>query len=243
MDVKMIHIDETDSTNRWLREQGGEDDLVVVADYQTAGRGCGTNTWESERGKNLLFSVLCHPMQVPANRQFAISQAIALALSETLADYVDGVSVKWPNDIYVGDQKIGGILIENKLQGTRIKECIIGVGLNVNQKRFMSDAPNPVSLCQLLGHEVDRTTLLDAILQRLSENLNHFDELDADYRKGLYRKEGYHPYRDHDGIFEAELVTVEGDGRLILKGRDGQLRAYAFKEVQYIIPETTIHLK
>ena len=179
MDFKIIHIDETDSTNRWLMEHSDssletlsdvakEPSLCVVADYQTAGKGCGTNSWESERGKNLTFSVMLHPVEIPASGQFRISEAVSVALCTTLEAYIyNKVEIKWPNDIYVGDQKICGILIENRLQGSTIMNSIVGIGLNVNQQIFRSDAPNPVSMYQLVGHEMDRTALLDAFLKAL----------------------------------------------------------------------------
>ena len=137
MDFKIVHIDETDSTNRWLKDYplplpAGED-VVVVADYQTAGKGCGSNAWESERGKNLTFSMLIHPEGIPANEQFRITEVVSVALCETLEPYIKKkVEIKWPNDVYVGDRKICGILIENRLQGSVIKDSIIGIGLNVN---------------------------------------------------------------------------------------------------------------
>ena len=166
MDFRIIHIEETDSTNRWLKENG-EGTMVVVADYQTAGKGCGTNSWESERGKNLTFSMLIHPTDIPASQQFRITEVVSVALCEVLERYLltvpelaEGLSIKWPNDIYRGDKKICGVLIENRLQGNVIVDSIIGIGLNVNQTEFVSDAPNPVSLRQLLGREIDREALL-----------------------------------------------------------------------------------
>ena len=159
-EVNVVRLDAVDSTNSFLRTYTPADDepmTVVVADYQTAGRGLGTNTWESEAGKNLLFSVLVHPTMLPVRSQFLLSEAGALALKEALTDYVkDDIRLKWPNDIYWKDKKLSGTLIETKLAGGRIKDCIFGVGLNVNQEAFHSDAPNPVSLCQILGHEVDK---------------------------------------------------------------------------------------
>ena len=205
---KIIHIDETDSTNRWIKENGSGD-MVVVADYQTAGRGCGTNKWESERGKNLLFSILIHPVEVPVMRQFHISMAISMAIFDALEQYIGDVSIKWPNDIYWRNGKLGGILIENRLQGGCIKDCIIGIGLNVNQEQFFSDAPNPVSLKQIHAE-------------------------DTDYLAHLYRRKGFHPYTDKQGAFMAELVDVEADGHLLLRDDNGTQRRYAFKEVSFV---------
>ena len=238
MDYKVIHIDETDSTNRWLRSFVSIDktqSVVVTAEYQTAGKGCGTNSWESERGKNLTFSMLIHPKDIPANQQFHITEVVSVALCMTLEPYIyNKVEIKWPNDIYVGDKKICGMLIENRLQGSEIKDSIIGIGLNVNQKEFRSDAPNPVSLYQLLGHEVDRNELLMRFLSCLGDVSNR-ETISSDYRNMLFRKGKQHVYADETGRFEAVLTDVKPDGRLVLRDTEGKERLYAFKEVQFII--------
>ena len=228
-----MHIDETDSTNRWLREQGGEENMVVWADYQTAGRGCGTNHWESERGKNLTFSMLLHPNDVPAQKQFRISRAISLAICKALGQHIGDLSIKWPNDIYWRDGKIGGILIEVTLQGNKVKDCIIGIGLNVNQRVFRSDAPNPVSMWQICEQETDCEQLLQEILQAFQEYMCKSNK--DEYQSMLYRRKGFHPYADKDGAFMAEIIDVEDDGHLLLRDDNGQLRRYAFKEVTFVI--------
>ena len=228
-----MHIDETDSTNRWLREQGGEENMVVWADYQTAGRGCGTNHWESERGKNLTFSMLLHPNDVPAQKQFRISRAISLAICKALGQHIGDLSIKWPNDIYWRDGKIGGILIEVTLQGNKVKDCIIGIGLNINQRVFRSDAPNPVSMWQICEQETDCEQLLQEILQAFQEYMGKSNK--DEYQSMLYRRKGFHPYADKDGAFMAEIIDVEDDGHLLLRDDNGQLRRYAFKEVTFVI--------
>ena len=233
MEWKIVHIDETDSTNRWLREQGGEENMVVWADYQTAGRGCGTNHWESERGKNLTFSMLLHPHDVPAQKQFRISRAISLAICKALGQHIGDLSIKWPNDIYWRDGKIGGILIEVSLLGNKVKDCIIGIGLNVNQRIFRSDAPNPVSMWQICEQETDCEQLLQEILQAFQEYMGKSNK--DEYQSMLYRRKGFHPYADKDGAFMAEIIDVEDDGHLLLRDDNGQLRRYAFKEVTFII--------
>lgn len=228
-----MHIDETDSTNRWLREQGGEENVVVWADYQTAGRGCGTNHWESERGKNLTFSMLLHPHDVPAQKQFRISRAISLAICKALGQHIGDLSIKWPNDIYWRDGKIGGILIEVTLLGNKVKDCIIGIGLNINQRVFRSDAPNPVSMWQICEQETDCEQLLQEILQAFQEYMGKSNK--DEYQSMLYRRKGFHPYADKDGAFMAEIIDVEDDGHLLLRDDNGQLRRYAFKEVTFVI--------
>ena len=257
MEWEIIHIAETNSTNRWLQRYIAADkrgrtrtmnradeksqcqsvmsdaNMVVVADYQTAGRGCGTNRWESERGKNLLFSLLLHPEQIHASKQFHISMAVSLAITEALGQYIGNLSIKWPNDIYWQNGKLAGILIENTLQGTMIKDSIIGVGINVNQQHFCSDAPNPVSIWQICERETDREKLLHDILDCLDHYLYH--DIKQKYCAILYRRQGFHPYTDKNGAFMAEIVDVADEGHLLLRDDNGKERRYAFKEVQFII--------
>lgn len=240
MDFKIIHIEETDSTNRWLKAHG-EGTMVVVADYQTAGKGCGTNSWESERGKNLTFSMLIHPTDIPASQQFRITEVVSVALCEVLERYLltvpelaEGLSIKWPNDIYMGDKKICGVLIENRLQGNVIVDSIIGIGLNVNQTEFVSDAPNPVSLRQLLGREIDREALLHDFLETL-ETVSSSETTYSAYRNKLFRLGKQAVFSDETGRFEGTIQDVETDGRLLIKDLAGQERRYAFKEVQFVI--------
>jgi BirA family biotin operon repressor/biotin-[acetyl-CoA-carboxylase] ligase len=175
----------------------------VVADYQTAGRGCGTNRWESERGRNLLFSLLIRPHGLSANRQFHLSMAISLAISETLGQHVGDVSIKWPNDIYWRDGKIAGILIEHTLQGALIKDSIIGVGLNVNQREFRSDAPNPVSLWQISGQETNREELLGEFNRVVEGNIGTDKAVIS---------AGISVYRDEDFSFHS--VFERADARM-----------------------------
>ena len=233
MEWDIVHIDETDSTNQWMKHHLSDTDFCVVADYQTAGRGCGSNTWESERGQNLLFSVLLHPLSVPASKQFHISMAVSVAISEALEQYIGDVSIKWPNDIYWRNGKICGILIEQTLKGTAIRECIVGVGLNVNQRAFHSGAPNPVSLWQISGQPTDRMLLLNDILQRLQRLMA--EDVRQRYLQRLYRRRGFHPYTDARGAFMAEIASVEDDGHLLLRDDSGHERRYAFKEVQFVM--------
>ena len=239
MNWEIIHIDETDSTNRWLvaNRTEGQSPCVVVADYQTAGRGCGTNKWESERGKNLLFSMLIHPTEIAINKQFMVSMAVANSIAAVVAKYVEKrtVSVKWPNDIYVGDKKVCGILIENRLQGGVIKDSIIGVGLNVNQLCFVSDAPNPVSMANITGRQFDREQLLQELLEAFQQEWADLEGVRERYLQQLYRRKGFFRYRDAYGECTAEIVTVEADGHLVLQDVDGRTNRYAFKEIQFVI--------
>lgn len=243
MKRKIIHLRETDSTSSRLHDYDppeGEEMTVVWADYQTAGRGNGTNTWESEPGKNLLFSVMVHPKHVPAQRQFLLSEAEALAVKEVLDRYADGFTLKWPNDIYWNDRKISGTIIETRIGKEGVKRCIYGTGININQRGFRGNAPNPVSLCQITGRETDLDELLDEILDAIEKYLdmlhdNRFQDIAALYHAALYRAHGFHRFRDGRGEFEGAIVEVEDDGHLILRDRQCRMRSYAFKEVEFII--------
>ena len=247
MEVRVIRLDEVDSTNRWLRENVAADEAttVCVADFQTAGRGCGTNSWESERGKNLLFSLLMHPDGIAARQQFQISMATALAVCDAMGDFgIKDIRVKWPNDIYWNDQKLCGMLIENRLSGTAIRDSIIGIGLNVNQTDFRFplaagyDAqtdPTPVSMRQILGREIDREAVLRSIVGHLKICSCMTDFTRMRYNALLYRRDGQqHPFRDGNGEFMAEILEVGQNGSLLLKKADGKALAYAFKEVAFV---------
>ena len=234
MNWKIVHIDDTDSTNRWLKDHG-EGTMVVMTDYQTAGKGCGSNSWESERGQNLTFSMLIHPDGITAREQFHITEVVSVALCRTLQSYIyNKVEIKWPNDIYVGDRKICGILIENRLQGNVIVDSIIGIGLNVNQRVFLSDAPNPVSMYQLTGQETDREALLADFLQTFDEVMAS-ETAAQDYRQRLYRSSGSYAFEDAGGRFEGTITGVEADGHLLIRDETGRVRRYAFKEVTFIV--------
>ena len=239
---RILRVAETTSTNSLLRELVIKESLAegsaVVADFQTAGRGQIGNVWESEAGKNLMFSLVLYPTCIPANRQFLISQIAALSVKEALDLYADHITVKWPNDIYWKDKKICGMLIENDLSGHNLYCSIIGIGINLNQAVFRGDAPNPVSLFQIIGKEVDREEVLDRFLSLfyryyLSLLQEKYEDIRTRYQFALYRREGYHAYRDEAGEFEACIHAIESTGHLLLALRDGSIRRYAFKEVSY----------
>lgn len=237
----VIRLGEVASTNTYLDRLDNDalqpEGCVVTTCSQSAGRGQRGNSWESEPGKNLTFSYLLRPVGVKPQEQFLLSQAASLAVVDVLSRYAEGFSVKWPNDIYYHDRKIAGILIEHTLSGEEITRTIVGIGLNVNQTVFRSDAPNPVSLSQITGdtHDLDSLlkALLDATVRRYRMCDVQRDRLRADYMQRLYRKTGFYRYSDKDGIFEAVVEDVLPDGRLVLRHCDGKIREYAFKEVSF----------
>lgn len=239
---KPLYIKATESTNNLMKDycKNGncEHGFAIYTDYQTKGKGQSGNTWESENEKNLLFSLIIYPNQIPIERQFIISQIISLSIIDVLKQYANDFSVKWPNDIYWKDKKIGGILIENSIQGNSIKHSIIGVGLNINQREFPTHLPNPVSLYQIIGNEVSRKEILDHILSAFLIALDTINlaDLKQKYLKNLFRIEGTHPYKtENKEEFIAKILDVETDGLLILETTNKEKKAFYFKEVQFIL--------
>lgn len=233
----------TESTNTLMRERaanGAPHASAVLAINQTAGRGQRGNAWEAEPGANATFSLLLRPAGIAARNQFVISQAAALAVVDTLQHCGLDAQVKWPNDIYVGDNKIAGILIENSLNGSSISSSIIGIGLNVNQVRFHSDAPNPISIKQLTGRDYDPVALADEICRQIVSTIAHepHASIAERYFGRLWRRQGEHPYIDTatGKRFDGRIVDVAPDGILTLNDTtNGCIRKYFFKEVSFVL--------
>lgn len=260
-----LYIPSTDSTINHLQrllktDDSLEDCYTVYTFFQTAGRGQAGNSWESEDGKNLLFSTLLRPHNLLATDQFRLSMLVSLAVVnaiETLLRETDTIlpadlSIKWPNDIYVGNCKLVGILIENTLLGRQIDKSIAGIGINVNQTIFRSDAPNPVSLKQLTGKNYDLHQFMKIVISEMKNLiplLYESNELKRLYMNRLYRKDGYFPYIERevslapvsiqqtfaDGQFLAKIEDIDSSGRLCLKLQDNTTRYYHFKQVRYVI--------
>ncbi len=241
-----IFLEETDSTNTYLNsiaESAGHG-TVACADKQTAGRGQKGNHWESEPGKNITFSILLRPKGINARWQFMLSEIVSMAIVNVLRSHIGsiGIGIKWPNDIYAGDKKICGILIENRIESLNISHSIAGIGLNVNQGMFNPELPNPVSMLNITGKEYDTKELLHEICQeilRLSDKYDSsekWEELHLKYCNTLWRKDGYHRYSTPEGeLFEARIDKVGYDGVLTLVDIAGQSRSFKFKEVTAII--------
>lgn len=242
--VPLIRLPETDSTIHYLSALCERDNVkeftTVVCDYQTSGRGQQGSSWESEGGKNLMFSFVLYPEFLEARKQFLLSQLISLSIKEELDEFAEGFSVKWPNDIYWKDKKICGTLIENDLISSRIERSIAGIGININQETFHSSAPNPVSLTQITGNRYELLPILANIMKRCMRYYELLRQGDTAYimeryEQSLFRKEGMHPYSDKDGEFSARMVRVKPEGILVLEDEAGREREYAFKEVKCLL--------
>lgn len=232
-----IELPEAASTNSVAASGTFAPGSVVYTMRQSAGRGCGGNSWESEPGKNIAMTLVLGDMGVAVARQFAISMAVALGCYDYVSQYVSNCKVKWPNDIYVGDRKIAGILIEHSLAGATLSRSLCGVGLNINQEIFYSDAPNPVSLRQLTGVEYrvqsELRKLVEAIGKRL-ESVKDFNSLRSEFISHLYRGNGVYGWCDTSGEFQASVYGIDDFGRLQLMRVDGAVHAYGFKEIRYV---------
>jgi BirA family biotin operon repressor/biotin-[acetyl-CoA-carboxylase] ligase len=264
-----IYLPEVDSTNSYLirlLEAGNEliEGTTFYTSCQNRGRGQLNNSWESEPGCNLAFSMLLKPTFLPLTEAFVLSELTALAIADTLNAVLPGFTIKWPNDIYHDDRKAVGILIENRLSGKHIQQSIIGVGVNLNQRVFRSDAPNPVSLRQLLIeagrgeepisiegtlHEIVRRLMADyrqlraeylaATAPTTDNTEGRFSvRLHRRYMAHLYRRPGIYPYQDSTtGIpFRATIEEVAPSGALQLRTEVGETRSYMFKEVKFCLP-------
>lgn len=237
------HLSETNSTMSELRKASYLNSQhafeLLTADFQTAGHGQKGTTWEADKGANLLFGFVFHPSFLPASQQFFLSEVLALAVRSALAVYTDDVVVKWPNDVYWREKKICGMLLEHTLSGNTIATTLTGVGININQQRFQGDAPNPVSLRQIVGHEVDREAVLSDVIKEFAWRYDLIREgktadVHKEYSQYLYRSEGFHAFKDDEGVFQARIVNISSMGMLTLQKEDGTQRSYAFKEVSFI---------
>ncbi len=237
----IYHFPITASTNDDARDEKYCEGDVVWADFQTAGRGQRGHEWHSRKGENLTFSVVLEPTFVAIAEQFSVSEVVALSLVDMLAEYGIEAKIKWTNDIYVGDKKLVGILIEHSLAATTLRRTIVGVGINVNQTEFDSSIPNPVSMAQLLGRELNAEEVLHCFLQHLQSNYESLREggatvLHERYNALLYRKNEYHTYALPSGEkFSAKILGTASSGALCLEDEMGKTKDYLFKEVEFLI--------
>lgn len=238
----IISLAETESTNNYAMQMVSDkyrEGTVVLAQYQSSGRGQAGSYWESEAGKNLLMSLILEPKFLEAGKQFYLSMIVSLALVDLLNNHLKHVRIKWPNDIYVGNRKIAGILIEQSVKGAFIETSVVGIGLNVNQLNFYSDAPNPVSMKQVTGQNYALDSILDEFLQELDRWYNllrekNFDNIEKSYLQNLFRMNKWHEYRTHEEKFSARIVGVGEFGQLQLELRTGNIKSFQFKEVEFV---------
>lgn len=241
--VRLASVDSTNDYALKLIEKGAcEEGLVVLADEQKAGKGHAENSWESEKGKNLTFSLVLKPFFIEPANQLLITQIVSVAILKFLQRFLPAelVKIKWPNDIYVQDKKIAGILIQNTIRGPKLDYSIVGIGLNVNQKVFFSDAPNPVSVIYYTGFEHDLGEMLDKLLVEItnvytnSVSGSFVDSLNKFYIKSLYRFNLWSWYKANNSEFEGMITGIGDYGKLKMKLKNGEVVEFDFKEVEFL---------
>lgn len=221
-----------------LRKESPAEGTVILAGYQTAGKGQGGNIWLSERNQNLLFSIILRPEFLKAEKQFYLSMCISNGLSAFIEKTAGKSHIKWPNDILLQDKKVAGILIENIIMKDMIYATVAGMGINVNQMIFPSDLPDAVSIRMVTGKEYNLSDLLFNLLDSLKLALDplycsNMAEIRTAYLNRLYRLNIWARYRDDTAMFEGRINDVTDTGELIVEKHNGESRHYGFKEINF----------
>ncbi len=244
---KIIRLATVDSTNDYMSDEIRrgtiiQEGTIIIADKQTKGKGLDANTWESETGKNLTFSVFIKPEFLKAERQFMLNKTITLGIYDFVKSVVKNqkVSIKWPNDIYINNGKVAGILINNTISGNQFVYSIVGAGININQTRFASNAPNPVSLRNYLKHNLDLKECLNSLCGFLNARyqqleMHNYSVLNSDYLSVLFRLNEIHRYRFGNNIIYARITGVSEYGKLQLLTKNNQNIECDLKEIEFVI--------
>ncbi|NVO01765.1 MAG: biotin--[acetyl-CoA-carboxylase] ligase [Bacteroidetes bacterium] len=245
---QIIEIKTVNSTNEYARKLSKEtkeiDGTIVFAIEQTAGKGQDGNYWESEPDKNLTISVILKPIFLEPNLCYLLNKTIALGVADfvksNLPDQSSSVKIKWPNDIYVDNKKIAGILIQNSFLGNSFSESIVGIGININQTKFLSDAPNPVSLKNITGKNLplknslkNLCSFLDKRYQQL-QNLK-IETINEEYRSELYRLNELSEFIISKKKVSAKITGVSEYGKLIIEQKNKEISEFDLKEISFLI--------
>ena len=242
--TNVIRKKEVPSTNtlamELLKKQSLPEGTVIWCENQTAGRGQRGNSWNSEAGKNLTFTAIVYPHFLKVEDQFMISKVTSLAITDFLSQYSKEVKIKWPNDIYVKNDKIAGILIENSIMNASFDYVIIGIGLNINQDMFPADIPNPTSLKILTGKDFDLDEAFRSLCGLLDNRYNQLidyeiDRLNSDYLSRLFRYNAFYKYQHGREVFSAKITGLDPYGAIVLERQGGELQTYGFTEIEYIL--------
>ena len=210
------------------------------AEDQYKGKGLGENQWYSESGKNITGSLAFSPSFLGPDRQFEVSIAASLAVFDLLSLYVEDIRIKWPNDILVDSKKIAGLLVEHTLSGTKILNTVIGIGLNVNQDKFLREIPDAVSLGLLLGNHLNIEDLTDLLLSCLENRLEQLENSDfektrKEYKSKLFRFKEFAPFKSENKWFRGRINDIDKFGRLVIETEEGELKEFAYKEVEFMV--------
>ena len=238
----LIKLNKTGSTNDYavelLSKKDVRDGTIIWAVEQTRGKGEGDNKWESEAGKNLTITIIFRPsFLLPAN-QFYLLQIVTLGIYDFLKTYIDEVFIKWPNDLYIGGNKIAGILIENSIIGEKIDYSIAGVGININQTRFPSSLENPTSLKISTNIHYKLEESLDLLNLHVTKNYQllrkgKFEEINRRYQSVLYKLGKLSAFHFLGKKISGTIKGVADTGELLLELESGEIRSFGFKELVY----------
>lgn len=243
LNFSVVRLKETDSTNRYLggipNKQEIPEGLVVLSAFQFSGRGQRDSVWESEKGKNLTFSILLKPIFLEPVKHFFLSRVISLAVHDFIrTETTEQVSIKWPNDILAGNRKIAGILIENSVRNNTIEYCIAGIGININQVSFSSNIPNPVSLAMLTGFRYRLDDCLARVLNGVQKyylqlQSGDYSGLNSTFEKHLFLKGVMAGYILSGKKITAAIEGVTDEGILLMRKEEGEKIQCHGKELVY----------
>jgi BirA family biotin operon repressor/biotin-[acetyl-CoA-carboxylase] ligase len=237
---KLKECDSTNSRIKQLKSRGVlSDRTALVTDLQTHGKGQGQNTWYSSAGKNLLVSFF-REINWPVTQNFFVTILVSQAMVQLLKKIGLESSIKWPNDIYVKDKKIAGMLIENAIMRNCINDTIIGIGLNINETSFPGELPNPISLKSLTGKSFSPDNILKQLIDELDFVFEGYynsggEAFFHNYNSNLFLLNKWHPYRVLGKAINGRIHGVEADGRLIFETEGGQLTHLLFGDIEYIL--------
>lgn len=245
---KILELEEVDSTNNYaeslLRQGDVPEGLVITTWRQTAGKGQGTNSWVSEPGRNITLSVILYPVFLKAGEQFLLNKAIALGVCDFLDTLEVKCQIKWPNDIYIGEKKVGGILITHRVMGDRLASTVAGIGVNINQEVFPEDLPNPTSIRLETGKELDTSVCREQLIRNLNKKYDQLKgresgDLSRTYMERLAGYGHWLPFMLGQEQVEGMIREVDSFGRLVVVFRDGSQRVFAHQEINYIVSRTS----
>lgn len=239
----IVFLKSVDSTNNYantlLAENQQITERVISAFEQTNGRGQTTNKWASAQGQNLTFSLILDSGFLPAEKQFSLSQVIALAIIDLLNSIHIEAVIKWPNDILVERKKISGILIENSVMGKQLHSSVIGIGLNVNQNDFSQLEIPATSIRNVTTYNYDCKKLLNKLLDSLHQRIDilkkqYFDAIQKEYLRYLFQYNEVALYKSMEDTFEAKIIGVSGFGELILETKN-EVKKYMIQEIKHVL--------
>ncbi|MFW5792842.1 MAG: biotin--[acetyl-CoA-carboxylase] ligase [Bacteroidota bacterium] len=243
--INVIFLAETDSTNleAWRRIKAGtaNDKTLIWTKNQKSGKGAANNSWESEADKNLAATYILNPDFLEVEEQFYLNKCISLAVRDSISlmlNRKNNVFIKWPNDIFINDRKIAGILIENSIMGDKITKSVIGIGINVNQKKFSKELVNAISLSKISEKEHDIEVCLKILSEQIKKwwdilKLKEFDFIDKTYLNHLYLYRQTAKFKSDKGVFEGKITAISKYGQLRVVSSDNVLHEFNFKEVVY----------